>query len=237
MKIRILILFIICLTINSCGIFKTHHKNKLIDFEDNSLTEKTLNLNGYYFAESEFEYGENPPPFIDDYIEKTGINKIKYISVIFIYEDGFVVKLGEINGLSHYYCAEKDNYDNTYESAHKTIELMLKTQNSTEKRTKRICGFKPNDIGRKGLVKIENKNIKIQYYSIEKQNPTSDSFNSAYLYELKGIIKSDSSFVIKSKTEFRTNEIKSENKIFEFRQTEQKPNIENYFKKKKNRFK
>ncbi len=227
----------VCFTINSCGIFKTHHKDKLIDFEDNSLTEKSLKLNGYYFAESEFEYGENSPPFIDEYIEKTGINKIKHLSVLFIYEDGFVVKIGRINGLSHYYCAEKDNYDNTYESAHKTIELMLKSQNSIEKRTKRICGFRPDDIGSKGLAQIEKDSIKIQLYRIEMQNPTKDSFNSAYLYELNGIIKSDSSFVIKSETEFRTNEIKSENKIFEFRQTEQKPNVQNYFKKKKNRFK
>lgn len=237
MKIKILVLFIICLTVNSCGIFKTHHKNKLIDFEDNALTDKSLKLNGYYFAESEFEYGENPPPFIDDYIRETGINKIKYLTVLFIYEDGFVVNISGINGLSHYYCAEKDHYDNTYESAHKTIELMLESQNSDEKRTKRICGFRPDDIDNKGLAKIEKDSIKIQLYRIEMQNPTKDSFNSAYLYELNGIIKSDSSFVIKSKTEFRTNEIKSESIIFEFRQTKQRPNIENYFKKKKNRFK
>ena len=225
------------MTINSCGIFKTHHKDKLIDFENNSLINESLKLNGYYFSEFEIEYGENAPPFIGDYIEKTKKNKIKYLSVFFIYEDGFVINVGGINGLSHYYCAEKDNYHNTYESAHKTIELMLESQNSVEKRTKRICGFRPDDIGSKGLAQIEKDSIKIQLYRIEMQNPTKDSFNSAYLYELNGIIKSDSSFVIKTETEFRTNEIKSENKIFEFRQTKQKPNIENYFKKKKNRFK
>ena len=222
---------------NSCGIFKTHHKYKLIDFESNSLTNESLKLNGYYFAEFELEFGENAPPFIDDYIERTGINKIKYLSVFFIYEDGFVINIGGINGLSHYYCAEKENYENTYESAHKTIELMLKSQHSSDKRTKRICGFKPDDIGNKGLVQIDKDSIKIQFYRIEMQNPTKDSFNSAYLYELNGIIKSDSIFEIRSETEFRTNEKKSENKIFEFRQTEQKPNIENYFKKNINRFK
>ena len=68
------------------------------------------------------------------------------------------------------------------------------------------------------------------------QNPTKDSFNSAYLYELNGTIKSDSSFVIKSEMEFRTNKKTTENKIFKFRQTDQKPNIENYFKKNINRF-
>jgi hypothetical protein len=235
-KNRIFIIIIVLIS-SSCGIFKTHHKDKLIDFENNSLTNESLKLNGYYFAEFEYEYGENAPHFIDDYIERTGINKIKYLSVFFIYEDGFVINIGGIDGLSHYYCAEKANYENTYESAHKTIELMLKSQHSTDKRTKRICGFQPDDIRNKGLVKIDKDSIKIQLYKIEMQNPKKDSFNSAYLYELNGIIKSDSSFEIKSEKEFRTNEKKSENKVFEFRQTEQKPNIENYFKKNINRFK
>lgn len=237
MKNRIFILIIIVLISNSCGIFKTHHKDKLIDFENNSLTNESLKLNGYYFAEFELKYGENAPPFIDDYIKKTGINKIKYLSVFFIYKDGFVINVGGVNGLSRYYCAEKENYENTYKSAHKTIELMLESQNSTKKRTKRICGFSPDDIGSKGLVQIDKDNIKIQFYSIEKQNPKKDSFNSAYLYELNGVITSDSSFVMKNEMEFRTKEITPKNQVFEFRQTEQKPNIQNYFKKNKNRFK
>jgi hypothetical protein len=236
-KNKIFLLIIIVLISNSCGIFKTHHKNKLIDFESNSLTNESLQLNGYYFSEFELEYGENAPSFIEDYIERTGINKIKYLSVFFIYEDGFVINIGGINGLSHYYCGEKTIYENTYESAHRTIELMLESQHSIEKRTKRICGFKPDDIGNKGLAQIDKDSITIQFYRIEKQNRTKDSFNSAYLYELSGIIKSDSSFEIKSETEFRTNEKTSEDKMFEFRQTEQKPNIENYFKMNINRFK
>ncbi|WP_336071042.1 hypothetical protein [Mesoflavibacter sp. CH_XMU1404-2] len=237
MRNRILLIIIMVLTFNSCGIFKTHHKDKLIDFENNSLTNEQLKLNGYYYTELEFEYGENPPPFIDNYIENTGNNKIKYLSVFFIYEDGFVINIGGINGLSHFYCAEKENYENTYESAHKTIELMLESQYSTDKRTKRICGFKPNEIGNKGLAQIEQDSIKIQLYRIEMQNPTKDSFNSAYLYEINGTIESDTSFVIKSEKEFRTNKITVENQIFRFRQTDQKPNIENYFKQNINRFK
>ncbi|WP_040254734.1 hypothetical protein [Psychroserpens mesophilus] len=236
MRNRILLTIIIVLTFYSCGIFKTHHKDKLIDFENNSINNQSLKLNGYYYTEFEFEFGENSPPFIDDYIRKTGIKKIKYLSVFFIYEDGFIIKVGGINGLSHFYCAEKDTYENTYESAHKTIELMLKSQNSSERRTKRICGFSPKDIGDKGLAEIDNNNIKVQFYSIEMQNPTKDSFNSAYLYELNGTIKSDTSFVIKSEMEFRTNKKRTENKIFKFRQTDQKPNIENYFKSNINRF-
>ena len=222
---------------NSCGIFKTHHKDKLIDFSNNSITNVSLKLSGYYFTELELEYGENSPFYIKDYIEKTGINIIKYLSVFFIYEDGFVINVGGINGLSHYYCAEKENYENTYESAHRTIELMLESQNSNEKRKKRFCAFNPDDIGNKGLVQINKDKIKMQLYRIEMQNPTKDSFNSAYLYELNGIIKSDSSFVINNEIAFRTSEITTENQLFEFRQTEQKPNIENYFKKNKNRFK
>ncbi len=234
MKNRIFLLIIVLIS-NSCGIYKTHHRDKLIDFDHNSLTDESLKLNGYYFAEFELEYGENAPSFIDNYIKKTGINNIKYLSVFFIYEDGFVINVGGINGLAHYYCAEKEIYENTYESAHKTIELMLESQNATDKRTKRICGFHPDDIGSKGLVQIDKDKIKIQLYRIEMQKPTKDSFNSAYLYEINGTIESDSSFVIKSEIEYRTKNIKTENQVFKFRQTERKPNIENYFKKKMKR--
>lgn len=237
MSCRILVLIISSLLINSCGIFKTHHKGKLIDFENNSIPKKSLKLNGYFYTEHEIEYGENSPYFINDYIKKTGINKIKYLSVFFMYEDGFVVNVSGINGLSRYYCAEKETYENTYESAHKTIELMLQNQNSEEKRTKRICGFKPDDIGNKGLVEIKDESIRIQLYRIEMQNPLKDSFNSAYLYEMNGIIKSDSSFVIKSETEYRTNKTTAKNTLFQYRQTRQKPTIENFFRKNKNRFK
>ncbi len=213
---------------NSCGIFKTHHKDKLIDFENNQISKNALKLNGYYFAELEREARSS------DNTEET---KIKCLSTFFIYEDGFIVNILGIDGLTNYYCAENETYENTYERAHKVIELMLESQNSEEKRTKRICGFEPNDIGNKGLAKVNNDSIRIQFYSIEMQKPGKDSFNSAYLYEINGVIKSDSSFVIKSETEFRTNKATTENTLFRFRQTKQKPNIENYFKKNKNRFK
>ena len=228
MKNRIFILIIASLIFNSCGIFKTYHKDELIDFKNNKIPEKTLKLNGYYFAELERE----PQSF--DKIQGT---KIKYLSAFFIYENGFVVNINGVDGLTNFYCAQNKTYENTYESAHKAIELMLESQYSEEKRTKRICGFEPDDIGNKGLAKVYNKNIKIQFYRIEMQNASKDFFNSAYLYELNGIIKSDSSFVVKSETEYRINKTTTENTLFRFRETEQKPNVENYFKKNKNRFK
>lgn len=214
---------------NSCGIYKTHHKNKLIDFKNNQIPKNTLKLNGYYFAELERDVIKG--------FDKFDGTKIKYLTAFFIYEDGFMVNIRGIEGITTYSCAEKESYENTYESAHKTIESMLDFQNSEIKRTKRMCGFKPNNIENKGLVKVNDNNIKIQFYSIEMQNPNKDSFNSAYLYELNGTIKSDTSFVIASETQFRTNKTTIENTLFQFKQTKQKPNIENYFNKNENRFK
>ena len=236
MKNKIYLLIIIVLISSSCGVlFKTYHKDKLIDFTSNSLTDDSLKINGYYFIELEREYGDDLPPFIDEYVKTTGITKIKYLSAFFFYEDGYVVNLNGIDGLSRFYCAEKVSYENTYESAHKTIELMLEAQHSDDKKTKRICGFDPKDIVNKGLVKINNDSIKIQTYKIEYSTPTVS--NAAYLYELNGTIQSDSSFVIKSKTRYLTHKETTENSIFRFRQTDQKPNVENYFKKNINRFK
>lgn len=236
MKNRILGLIIFVFISNSCGIFKTHHKDKLFDFNSDLISNHSLKLNGYYFTESTVEYGEDTPPFIDDYIQKTGIRTIKQLSVFFIYEDGFVINIHRIDGLSRYYCAEKENYENTYESAHETIKLMLESQHATGRRTKRLCGFNPNYIGSKGLAKINNDSIQIQIYRVEYQS-TPGAGNSAYLYELNGTVQSDSSFVLKSKTRFRTNKITSKNSVFRFRKTDQKPNVENYFKKNRKRFK
>ena len=166
MKNRIFSLIIIVLVSNSCGIFKTHHKDKLIDFENNQIPKNTLKLNGYYFAELERKANNS------DNNQET---KIKYLSTFFIYEDGFIVNIRGIDGLTNYYCAENETYENTYERAHKVIELMLESQNSEDKRTKRICGFEPNDIGNKGLAKVNNDSIRIQFYSIEMQKPGKDS--------------------------------------------------------------
>lgn len=236
MKYRIAVCLSLVLSLNACGIFyKTHHKDLLIDFHTNSLSHSGLKLNGYYFVELEQDYGENPPPFIDDYIKETGIHTIKQLSVFFFYEDGYVLNLRGINGLSRYYCAEKDHYENTYESAHRTIELMLQTQHATDKRTQRLCGFRPDDIDHKGLVRIENDQIKIQTYYIEYQS-TPGAGNSAYLYELNGQLQSDTSFVIHSETRYRTNKTKAEHAIFQFRATTEKPNVDNYFKRHHHRF-
>lgn len=68
------------------------------------------------------------------------------------------------------------------------------------------------------------------------QNPTKDSFNSAYLYESNGIVLSDTTFILKSETEFRTNNTTTENYLYKFRGTKQKPNVENYFKKYQKQF-
>jgi hypothetical protein len=211
----------------SCGIFKTHHKKELIDFENNQIPKNVLKLNGYYYTELERNANEN------DRIKE----KIKYLSVFFIYKDGFAINISGIDGITNYYCADKKNYGNSYENAHQTVILMLKAQNSNDKRIKKNCGFKSNDINQKSLVAIDNDKIKIQTYRIERQNPEKDSFNSAYLWEINGIIKTDSTFVIQNEKEYRTNESTTEMRVFKFRETEQKPNIGNYFKKNKKRFK
>ncbi|SMG35937.1 hypothetical protein SAMN05661096_02390 [Marivirga sericea] len=223
-----IVLVILSLIFNSCGAFKIHDKHELIDFEDNQVPDNNLKLNGYYFAELERE--------AQSFDQIQGA-KIKYLSVFFIYEDGFVINISGVDGLTEYYCAKKMTFDNTYASAHEAIELMLESQKSEESRIRRICGFEPHDIGNKGVAKISNDSIKIQFYRIEKQKPRIDSFNSAYLYEINGIIKSDSGFVIKNEIEFRTNKTTVENTVFQFRRTEQKPDIDNYFIKNIDRFK
>jgi hypothetical protein len=63
------------------------------------------------------------------------------------------------------------------------------------------------------------------------QIPDKDSFNSYYLYEMNGIIKNDTTFIINEIKNYRTDSIIKVNYIYKFRRNIQKPEISNYFKK------
>lgn len=212
------VLFFLVLSYCSCA--TTHHKDQLIDHKTIDLTATSLQLNGYYYTELERDANAS------DSIE----GKIKYLSVFFIYEDGFVVFLGGIDGVTNYFCADNPVIENSYENAHKNVGLMLTTQFSNDARLKRICGFKPNDIANKGLAEIVDDQIKIQFYAVEKQHVNRDSFNSYYLYELNGRLLSNTSFTISSETNYRQDKTTEVEATYKFMPILTKPKVPNYFK-------
>ena len=213
-----LILLLFVLIHFSCAV--THHKDKLINYRDTSNVSESLDLNGYYFTELERDANSN------DSVK----GKIKYLSVFFIYEDGFVVFLGGIDGITNYFCADNPVIENSYENAHRNVALMLNSQFSKNPRTKKVCNFKPNDISNKGLVKINDGEIKIQFYLVERQNPKKDSFNSYYLYELNGYVITKNSFKITSETNYRNNKTDSTLATYSFKPALVRPNMTNYFR-------
>lgn len=227
---KIVLFFVLCFIVISCAV--THNKKNLIDFNSIKLTEKNIKLNGYYYCEYErnIDY-ENPPFYYEEYIKKTGITKVKVLNSFFFYDDGFTIPLNGIDGLSTYYCAEDRKTENSFENAHKNIQLIIEAQKSNDKRIKRNCDFRPNEISGKGLTEILGNKIKIQYYQTEKQIPNKDSFNSYYLYEINGIITNDSTFIINEIKNYRTDSIIKVNYTYKFRQSNVKPELPNYFKK------
>lgn len=210
--------FLLALSYFSCA--TTHHKERLINYNTIVPVTKSLQLNGYYYTELERDANAS------DSIE----GKIKYLSVFFIYEDGFVVFLGGIDGVTNYFCADNPIIENSYENAHKNVALMLTAQFSNDPRLKRVCGFKPNDIVNKGLTEIIGDQIKIQFYAMEKQHVIKDSFNSYYLYELNGRLLSNASFAISSETNYRQNKTIKVEAIYKFIPMLTKPKVQNYFK-------
>ena len=222
--------FVLCFIVLSCAV--THDKRNLINFNTNRLTEKNIKLNGYYYCEYErnIDY-ENPPFYYEEYIKITGIKKVKVLNSLFFYDDGFTLPLDGVDGLTTYYCAQGGKSENSYENAHQNIHLIIEAQKSNDKRIKRNCDFRPNEISGKGLTEILGNKIKIQYYQTEKQIPNKDSFNSYYLYEMNGIIKNDSTFIISEIKNYRNDSIIKVNYTYKFRQSNKKPEILNYFKK------
>jgi hypothetical protein len=219
-KIKFLILNV-ALILTSCGIFKTHDKDKLINFENNDIATGAIQLDGYYYIEFEREAQTH---------DNVTDEKVKCIDVFYIYEDGYLIYISRIDGVTKYICAGKETFENSFKEAHRTVELMVSAHNNSNK--KRMCRIDPLDVHHKGLVKIDRDNIKIQFYQLEHQIPGKDSFNSAYLYELNGTVISDSSFTIQSETEFRNNKTTAKTVTYKFKKTENKPNLINYFRSK-----
>ena len=227
---KIFLIFISYYILISCAV--THHKKDLIDFKINKIPENKLKLDGYYYREFESDMDwENPPYHYKKYITETGITKFKTLNSLFIYSDGFTFVLSGIDGLSNYYCAEGIIFENSYENAHRNIQLMIEAQKSKDKKLRRRCDFEPDYINNKGLTEIIGDKIRIQHYQAEMQIPDKDSFNSYYLYEMNGIIKNDTTFVINEIKNYRTDSIIKVNYIYKFRRNIQKPEISNYFKK------
>lgn len=227
---KIFLILISYSIIISCAV--THQKKDLIDFKNNKITENKLKLDGYFYQEYETDINwENPPYFYKKYIDETGITKSKTLNSLFIYDDGFTVVLSGIDGLYTYYCAEGRKSENSYENAHKNIQLIIASQKSEDKKIKGRCDFEPDNVSEKGLTEVIGNKIKIQYYRTEMQIPNKDSFNSYYLYEMNGIVENDSTIIINEIKNYRTESIMKVNFIYKFRKSTQKPELPNYFKK------
>jgi hypothetical protein len=200
------------LSLQSC-IAITHDKNKLLNPELLRNQKIPIATNGFYHSELNTNKG------------------IKSIAVLILYDDGFLLNLGVYDGVSNTYCGVKKYYgDNSYAEAKSKLKSYLEYLKSTGK-IYSSCKIKNNDIDMKGLFQIKNDSIRLQYYVAETQNENKDSFNSYYLYELKGIIVNYQEFIITEKINYRKNTVEKVNLIYKFEENKDIPNVKNYFKK------
>ena len=207
--VRVLLLVFIMLVVNSCAIIV--NRNKFVDFSNNKqMAYKSIRINGYYY----YKYTAN-----------SGIcNNERVIKPIMFYQDGTANTFGwSISGPSSYRQDEnnphKDNEKkltleyNTYEHAHKALYKVM--HDFSGKTGKDLVGW--------GRYSINQDTIKIVYFDF------SGGGDPVYrtLVEKTGIIKNDSTFIIKEGL------VKGEIEEYRFREYSPKPDSLNVTMRKK----
>ena len=226
MKNRILItLFLISLS--SC--ISIRNRDKLLSFNEIGDS-KALRKEGYYYTEN---YIKTNPYYRNEYggYERDStltFNQVR-ISTLSLKQNGSAMKLGSFSGmqdnLSYNFgikCNLQDN--NTLESAFEHFQCYV---NELKKKNLIFLNSKA-EIWDQGVYKIENNTITIQIFY--------NSIGDYSLYEEKGIIKNDSTFVLTNATDFQTGKKYEIKKEYKLKKMEDFPEIDNFILKNKKKF-
>lgn len=222
MKIYILILVFIltsCVTI--------YNKKKVMDINDIGLTKKELRLDGYYYQKGTAK----THPYVRDghggYYLDTSISyqQIRIVPCV-LYSDGSVSKLGFYSGMKdndafnyNMKCSLLDN--NTLESAFDHFECYLKNMKDKNYNKK-------YSIWNQGVYKIEDGKIVLQiFYNV---------WGDYYLYEERGKILNDTTFVLDSAIDYQNGKTHDIHKEFHFNSMDNMPKIESYILNNKKKF-
>ena len=204
MKIKLYIIFI--LLFNSCT---TIHNKSYLEKLDLKKNATNLNLNGYYFNE-----GVKEIVVTNSYNNGKTLSekkKIKFLEVFFLYKNGFILKLPHINYNTKYYCSQHLNAEDNYEYLHNIVVEMVNSHFSLDKKVKRNCDFNTKNIQFKGIFKLNEENIKIQYYDSRRISRWNSGW---FLQELNGKILNDSTFSIENTIDYKFKNVLNCSKIF-----------------------
>jgi len=191
---------------------------------------KTLKKEGYYYTEN---YIKTNPYYRNEYGGYSRDSTISFnqvrISTLVLKSDGSAMKLGSYSGMQDNLaynfgikCNLQDN--NTLESAFEHFECYV-----SELKNKNLIFLNSKaEIWDQGIYKTENNTITIQIFY--------NTIGDYYLYEERGIITNDSTFVLTSATDFQTGKKYEINKVYKFKKTENFPEIDNYILKNKKKF-
>jgi hypothetical protein len=226
MKNRIIItLFLI--TLSSC--ISIRNRDKLLSLNEIGDS-SVLRKDGYYYTEN---YIKTNPYHRNEYggYERDStitFNQVR-ISTLSLTQNGSAMKLGSYSGMQYNLsynfgikCNLQDN--NTLESAFEHFQCYV-----TELQKKNLIFLNSKaEIWDQGVYKIENNIITIQIFY--------NSIGNYSLYEEKGIIKNDSTFVLTNATDFQTGKKYEIKKEYKFKKMEDFPEIDNYILKNKKKF-
>ena len=190
-----------------------------------------LRKDGYYYMIKEYDTN---PYFINEYggYSKDTANKFKQINIstLALYKDGSAMKLGTFSGMQDNLAFNfniKCNLDdhNTLESAFEHFECFIK--NNQDKGLNFLNA--KAEIWNQGVYKIIDNEITLQIFY--------NSMGNYFLYEEKGKILNDSTFVLENARDFQNGKDFRINKVFVLRRDDKFPYIPNYILKNKNDFK
>lgn len=220
--------FLAVLLCASCAVI--YNKEQILDVNSIGIHNSSLRLDGYYYQELEVE---TYPYYRNQYngYSQDSTKEFTQVRIVprVLFPDGNAHSFGAFSGFQEnsgfnfeYKCALFDN--NTLESALDHFECYL--NNLPEKYYNFMT--KKSKIWGQGVFKTTGNEIVIQIFY--------NHMGDYYLYEERGDILNDSTFVLTTATDFHDGKSYAINKKYFFKQTDTLPVIESYINNHKKKF-
>ncbi len=224
-------IFALLAIINFTSCVVIQNKKSLISLKSIGSDNKDILLDGYYYQEKTIQKGHYYKNKYGGYSE----DSIKYdqfrIAPLLLYSDGSANILYSFSGLQ-----ENTRFDfkaecgllnnNSTESALKHFECYFRY--GYEKDNKKDFISKKSQIWNQGVYKVSGSKITLQiFYNV---------MGDYYLYEERGKIINDSTFLLTNATDFKTKKEYEINHLYKFRKMTDMPSIESYILNNSNKF-
>ena len=215
-----LIYFLILLLFNSCFVVK--HKKNVVNIEERGDKNGQMKLDGYYyrvFEREAFPYYKNEFGGFTE--NKSEPYQQKLIKPIILNSNGTIRTFNYQSGLQ-----ENLDFDFEYNCG---LSDLNSTKSSIEHFECKLNNDKNKyDVWGKGVFKVGDSNILIQYYI--------NWIGEYYLREQKGKILTDSTFILTEQYDYKLDTTYQINEFYKFKKFKNKPDSINFITKHPKRF-